>query len=229
MKLKQKLKKLNFQDIVPFVAFIAIFVFFTIASYNDRTGAFNMLSIRNLTAIVEQTMITLVVATGTMFVVAQGSTDLSVGVNLALAGVIGSYVSYAVDIPWLLFPVTLIVGLLLGLFNGFIVSRFKVSSFMLTLAMLIAVRGLVNYLQVFTDVQPLHASLKFIQNPTVKIPAFVIILAVMWYVFEYTKAGRYSRAIGENETTARFVGIPVNRIKVLAFALSGAKDYFETA
>lgn len=221
MKLKNKLKKLRFQDVVPFVAFIVIFLFFTLNSYNARTGIFTMLTVRNLTTIVEQTIITLIVASGTMFVVAQGSTDLSVGVNLALAGVIGSYVSYAVDIPWLIFPITLVVGLLLGVFNGLIVSKFKVSSFMLTLAMLIGVRGLVNYLQTFTDVQSLHSSLGFLQNNAVKIPLFLIILAVMWYVFEYTKVGRYSRAIGENETTARFVGIPVDKMKVVAFALSG--------
>ncbi len=221
MKLKNKLKKLSFQDVVPFVAFIVIFLFFTFNSYNARTGAFTMLSVRNLTTIVEQTIITLVVATGTMFVVAQGSTDLSVGVNLALAGVIGSYVAHVTNIPWLIFPVTLIVGLALGIFNGLIVSKFKVSSFMLTLAMLIGVRGMVNYLQTFTDVQPLHASLGFLQNNAVKIPAFLIILAIMWYVFEYTKVGRYSRAIGENETTAKFVGVPVDKMKIIAFALSG--------
>ena len=221
MKLKNVLKKMRFQDVVSFVAFLAIFLFFSLNSYNPRSGIFTMLTLRNLTTIVEQTIITLVVASGTMFVVAQGSTDLSVGVNLALAGVVGSYISHAVNIPWLIFPITLVVGLALGVFNGLIVSKFKVSSFMLTLAMLIGVRGLVNYLQTFTDVQALHPSLGFLQNNAVKIPLFLAILAVMWYVFEYTKVGRYSRAIGENETTARFVGIPVDKMKVAAFALSG--------
>lgn len=46
----------------------------------------------------------------------------------------------------------------------------------------------------------------------------VIIVA---YVFEFTKVGRYSKAIGENETTARFIGIPVSKMKIIVFALSG--------
>ncbi|MGN1003383.1 MAG: ABC transporter permease [Oscillospiraceae bacterium] len=221
MKLKNKLKKLSFQDIVPFVAFIAIFLFFTFASYNERTGTFTMLTARNLTTILEQSMITILVATGTLFVVAQGSTDLSVGVNLALSGVIGSYVALITKIDWLLIPVTLIVGLALGLFNGFIVSKFKVSSFMLTLAMLIGVRGLVNFLQVYTDVQALPAGLSFLGNSAVRIVLFLVIIIIMAYVFEFTKTGRYSRAIGENETTAKFVGVPVNKLKIVAFALSG--------
>lgn len=220
-KLKSWLGKLKFQDVVPFVAFIVIFVFFTIASYNERTGTITMLTMRNLRSLLDQTMQTILVATGTLFVVAQGSTDLSVGVNLALSGVIGMWVAHATGVAWLLIPVTLIMGLALGVFNGIIVSKFKVSSFMLTLAMLIGVRGLVNYLQIFTDVQRMPESMMFLSNSTVKVILFVIIVVIMAYVFEFTKAGRYSRAIGENETTAKFVGVPVDKMKIVAFALSG--------
>ena len=220
-KWKNKLGGLMFQDVVPFIAFILIFLFFTFASYNDRTGVFTMLTARNLSTLLDQTMQTILVACGTLFVVAQGSTDLSVGVNLALSGVIGMYVAHATGIGWLMIPVTLVVGLILGIFNGIIVSKFKVSSFMLTLAMLIGVRGLVNYLQIFTDVQRLPESMSFLSNSTVKVIMFVIIVVIMAYVFEFTKAGRYSRAIGENETTAKFVGVPVDKMKIIAFALSG--------
>lgn len=220
-KLKTKLGKLNFQDIVPFVAFIVIFLFFAIASYNDRTGTFKMLTIRNLSSLLEQTMQTVIVACGALFVVSQGSTDLSVGVNLALSGVIGTWVGYTTGMEWLMIPVTLIMGTIVGIFNGVIVSKCKVSSFMLTLAMLIGVRGLVNFIQTKTGVQKLPASLDFLSNSTVKVILFVIIVAIMAYVFEFTKVGRYSRAIGENETTAKFVGVPVDKIKIAAFALSG--------
>ena len=220
-KLKSWLGKLKFQDVVPFAAFIVIFVFFTIASYNERTGTITMLTVRNLRSLLDQTMQTILVACGTLFVVSQGSTDLSVGVNLALSGVIGMWAAHASGIAWLVIPVTLIVGLALGVFNGIIVSKFKVSSFMLTLAMLIGVRGLVNYLQIFIDVQRMPESMAFLSKFPVKVVLFVIVVAIMAYVFEFTKAGRYSRAIGENETTAKFVGVPVNKMKIVAFALSG--------
>ena len=220
-KLKSWLGKLKFQDVVPFAAFIVIFVFFTIASYNERTGTITMLTVRNLRSLLDQTMQTILVACGTLFVVSQGSTDLSVGVNLALSGVIGMWAAHASGIAWLVIPVTLVVGLALGVFNGIIVSKFKVSSFMLTLAMLIGVRGLVNYLQIFIDVQRMPESMAFLSKFPVKVVLFIIIVAIMAYVFEFTKAGRYSRAIGENETTAKFVGVPVNKMKIVAFALSG--------
>ena len=58
-KLKSWLGKLKFQDVVPFVAFIVIFVFFTIASYNERTGTVTMLTMRNLRSLLDQTMQTI--------------------------------------------------------------------------------------------------------------------------------------------------------------------------
>jgi ribose transport system permease protein len=213
--------KPNFRDIVPFVAFLAIFIFFTLASYSGRTGAFRMLTLNNLNTILGQTMQTIIVACGMLFVVSQGSIDLSVGVNLALSGVIGTWAAHATGAPFLLIPVSLLVGLAVGVFNGIIVGRFKVSSFMLTIAMLIGVRGLVNLIQTKTQVQRLPAELAFLNTPVVKTILFLVIIIIMAYVFEFTKTGRYSRAIGENETAAKFVGIPVNKIRIIAFALSG--------
>ena len=217
----KKKRNIQLHDIIPFAAFVVIFVFFTIMSYNQRTGRFMMLSLNNLQSVLEQTMQTIVVASGSLFVVAQGSTDMSVGVNLALSGVCGVAIGYITGIPALIIPAILIVGTLIGLFNGFVVSKLKVPSFMLTIALLIGIRGLVNYIQTKTGVQNLPESLGFLRNSVVKIILFVIVLIIMAYIFEFTKIGRYSRAIGENENTARYVGVPVSKMKVIAFALSG--------
>ena len=220
-KKKFRLIKLDFQDVVPIVAFLVIFLFFTIASYNSRTGKFMMLTGINISTVLEQTMQTIIVASGALFVVAQGSIDMSVGVNLALSGVIGTWAAYATGVPWLMIPMCLVVGLIVGIFNGVVVSKFKVSSFMVTIALLIGIRGLVNYIQTFTDVQRLPEGLAVLGSSTVRTVLFFIILVVMAYLFEFTKVGRYSRAIGENETAAKFVGIPVDKFKIKAFALSG--------
>ena len=60
-----------------------------------------------------------------------------------------------------------------------------------------------------------------LQKEYVKIPLLIIILAAMWYLFEYTKFGKQCQAIGENEVVAGFSGIPVVRTKILAFMVSG--------
>lgn len=214
-------QKTRFRDAAPFAAFVVIFLFFTIASYDGRTGVFRMLTALNLQTLLEQTMQTLIVGCGVLFVAAQGSTDLSAGVNLALSGVVGMWAAHASGVPLVMLPAALLTGLLMGIFNGIIVSRCKVSSFMLTLAMLIGVRGLVNFIQTKIQTQRLPEELEFLNAPAVKFPLFLLLLAVMAYVFEFTKTGQYSRAIGENETAARFAGVPVNRVKFIAFILSG--------
>jgi ribose transport system permease protein len=210
-------KKYNFklQTIVPFIAFAVIFLFFTIASKGKMVSAYN------LGMLIDQSMVIILIGSGTLFVVAQGSIDLSVGVNLALSGVIGMWAALALGIPILLVPVALAVGAIVGIFNGTLVSKLKVPSFVLTIAMLIGVRGVVLMLQVQIGAQYLPSSLRILNEPFVKIPMFIVILAVMTYIFEFTKSGRYSRAIGENETVAKFAGVPITKMKILAFALSG--------
>lgn len=210
-----KNKKIAIEDIVPFAAFIVIFAFFTIASGGKMLSSFN------LSILLDQSLMTIVVGCGALFVVAQGSIDLSVGVNLALSGVVATWVSIATGVPVLIIPVALIVGLIVGLFNGVAVSRFKVPSFMLTIAMLIGVRGIVNYIQTVIGTQYIPESLMILSKPYVEYPAFIVIVAIMFYIFEFTKAGKYSKAIGENETAAKFVGVPVKRMKIVAFAISG--------
>ena len=209
-----KKRNIGLQDIVPFAAFVVIFAFFEITSQG------RMLSPFSLNMMLDQSVMTIISGCGVLFVVAMGSIDLSVGVNLALSGVIATWAANAFGGP-LLIPVALLVGLIIGLFNGVVVAKFKVPSFMQSIAMLIGVRGIVNFIQTNIGTQYIPDSMRVFSQPYIRYPAFLVIVAVMWYVFEYTRVGKYCKAIGENETTAEFVGVPVERVKVLAFALSG--------
>ena len=210
-----KNRKLRLSELVPFIAFVALFAFFAIASKG------RMLTGYSLGKLVEQSIVTIIVACGTLFVVAQGSIDLSVGVNVALSGVIGMHTALVTDVGWLMIPVSLAVGLIVGVFNGFVVSKCHVPSFTLSIAMMIGVRGIVNYIQTKIGVEYIPESMQFITSSGVRIAAFIVVALIAAYLFEFTRLGRYSQAIGENETTARFVGIPVDKMKILVFAMSG--------
>ncbi len=212
--------KIKAGTLVPFIALIVIFTFFAIASKGKTFAPDNLLRL------VDQSAITILLGLGMLFVVAQGSIDLSVGVNLALSGVIGTYVANIVG-GWAFIPACLIVGLVIGVFNGVMVARFKVNSFMLTISMLIGVRGIVNFIQESLmkttgfGSQNLPQSMLFLGDSTVRLIIFIVVLALMAYLFEFTKLGRYGKAIGENETVAKNVGIPVTLMKILAFSISG--------
>lgn len=208
-------KKIRIEELVPFIAFIIIFIFFSVAS-NGR-----MFSLYNLRIILEQSIVIIISGCGVLFVVAQGSIDLSVGVVLALSGVIASQIVEITGIPILLLPGAMIVGLGIGLLNGVIVSKFKVPSFMVTISMLIGLRGIVNYIQTFVSIDYIPESMKIINHFPVKITLFILIVLIMTFLFEYTKLGKYSKAIGENEIAAKFVGVPINKMKIMVFAVSG--------
>jgi len=215
MKNEKKTRKIRMSELVPFIAFVVLLVFFSIGTKGK------MLSSYSLKMLVEQSILTIISGCGVLFVVAQGSIDLTVGVNVALAGVVGMHVAQITGVGWLMVPVALVIGLLLGLLNGVIVSKCHVPSFTLSIAMLIGVRGIVNYIQTIIGVEYIPPSMLFITSSGFRIAAFAVIAIVMAYLFEFTKLGRYSRAIGENETTARYVGVPVDKMKILVFALSG--------
>ena len=215
MKNEKKTRKIRMSELVPFIAFAVLLAFFSIGTKGK------MLSSYSLKMLVEQSILTIISGCGVLFVVAQGSIDLTVGVNVALAGVVGMHVAQSTGVGWLMVPVALVIGGLMGLLNGVIVSKCHVPSFTLSIAMLIGVRGIVNYIQTIIGVEYIPPSMLFITSSGFRIAAFAVIAIVMAYLFEFTKLGRYSRAIGENETTARYVGVPVDKMKILVFALSG--------
>ena len=119
------MKRIKVSDIVPFAAFIVLFVFFTIVSKGKMVSAYS------LKMLLEQSILTIITACGVLFVVAQGSIDLSVGVNVALSGVVGMHIATVTGQGWLMIPCSMVIGLIVGLFNGVIVSKCHVPSFTL--------------------------------------------------------------------------------------------------
>ena len=207
--------KIKAADLIPVIGFIAIFVFFSFASGGK------MFSKYNLMAILDQSMITIIVGCGALFVIAQGSTDMTVGVNLGLSGVLATHLALASGLNFAIIPLACLFGAIIGVLNGVMVAKCKIPSFMLSIAELIGIRGLINYIQTIIGAEYLSTEMRVLAESYIKIPMFIIIVVVMIYLFEFTKVGRYSRAIGENETTARFIGIPVDKMKIVAFGLSG--------
>lgn len=156
---------------------------------------------------------------GMIFVIAQGGCDISMGSCVAFTGTIAALACQSLGFA-AYFPTALLVGALVGLFNGVIVSRFKVQSLMVTLAMLIALRALVVFITNGSVIY-VSASVLSLDNLNEKLPIFIVAVAVMYYLFEYTKVGYYCKSIGENEVAAGYTGIAVRRYKILAFILSG--------
>ena len=184
---------------------------------------------RNLLQVALQASINAIIAVGMTFVITSGGIDLSVGSIVALSGVAAAMAMRDTDIgPLGGFGVAVLVGTLCGLFNGFLITRIKLPPFIATLGTMGIFRGVAlvisegrsiygfgrEFLQTFSGT---------VANTAIPVSvAFAAVLAVIfWWVFNYTKFGKYTIAIGGSEETTRLAGIPVERYKMGIYALSG--------
>ena len=148
------LKSLNMQVFVMIAAIVAIMLFFTWTT----DGAY--LSARNVSNLLRQTAITGILAVGMVFVIISAEIDLSVGSMMGLLG--GAAAIFDVWLGWplpLTIVVTLALGLLLGAWNGWWVAYRKVPSFIVTLAGMLAFRGILIGITNGTTVAPTSASM----------------------------------------------------------------------
>ena len=185
----------------------------------------------NLLTIFNDTSILMMLALGQMAVILTRSIDLSMASNLALTGMIVAMTNAAfpmIPIP-LLIAGCVVLGAVLGGFNGILVWKLDIPPIVVTLGTLTIFRGLVFVISGGAWVNAAQMSPAFIQlqrGALLGLPIlswFAIAVAGLVYVLmTRTAQGRAFYAIGVNPTAAVYTGIDVGRTKFLAFVLSGA-------
>jgi Ribose/xylose/arabinose/galactoside ABC-type transport systems, permease components len=205
-------RKIEIKNLIPYFGLLLVVVLFTVFTQG------RILALRNLETIFNQSLYFIIAGIGVTFVMAQGSLDFSQGGILGISAVTGALLS-GIN-PILGIAGAMLTGLALGLINGALFSLFKIPSFIVTLCMMFILRGFTVY---FTHSKPISTPISMIDldNTWLKISVFVIVFVVFYYVFNYTKLGKYCKATGAGETAANFSGIPVQKIKIVAFAISG--------
>lgn len=164
------------------------------------------------------------IALGMTFVIMTGGVDLSVGKMAALASVLAALLSPYHPLVALVVPV--LVGVLFGLFNGWLIAWLKMPPFIVTLGTLLATSGLALIFANNSFVG-VDATTGFIEigKDFLGIPVPVIMLVISYIigsvVLNYTRFGRQVLAIGGNEEAARLMGLPVERTKLIVYAMSG--------
>jgi ribose transport system permease protein len=212
MNTKKKFQ-FNINTWLPIFVFVLIFVVFTIL-----TGG-RLLSGRNLTNIFNQSVATIIAAAGMMFVAAMGGTDISTGVVVALAGTFGLMAADSSNsVVFIL--ISIAIGIASGMLLGFVNAKLKVNSFMASLALMMAYRALVNLI-VSNKSYYLPEDLEFLDNTLFKVIVVIVILLIVFYIWNYTRIGNYIRGIGENEVAIQHTGVNVVKMKIIAFTMSG--------
>jgi len=185
------------------------------------------LEIDNIINILRQMSFTFIIGVAMTFILIGAGLDLSVGSVLALGGVISGLALLANLPVWLSIILGILVGVAVGFFNGFVITRFKIPSLIVTLGMMYFARGVVQVLTRGNPVYPLPEKFNFIgQGFIAGIPVVVIVAAVLGIaahiVLTYTSFGRAVYAVGGNVETARLSGINVVRVQTWAYVLCGA-------
>lgn len=168
-------------------------------------------------------------AIGQGFVIITGGIELSVGSVIALLGVLFVDLIASYGMPW---PVSLVLmlvlGGLIGLAHGLLITRLNMQPFIVTLCGLLIYRGIARWYTADGTV-----GFQFGQSfPTLdwltigrtggvphSLIAMLVIAAVMWVVLHRSVFGRYLFAVGKNEEAARYAGVPTGRVIVAAYVI----------
>jgi ribose transport system permease protein len=195
------------------------------------------LTARNLLNISQQMSMLAVVAITMTIVMAMGDFDLSVGSMASLAGIVAAVIFRDTQSVTLGISLALSAGLAGGLFNGWLVSYVGILPFVATLGTLTMFSGAAFLLAggktIFGDAIPAAFSgfarggipLPSGDGPPLLIPNLTLtalaVLAVVWFVLEKKPFGRHLYVMGANREAARLAGVPVLRLRLFAFALTG--------
>ena len=212
---------------VPVLAAAAIFVAMLIGG-QVYFGTF--VSPRLLSSLLLDNAYLLILAVGMTFVILSGGIDLSVGAVMGFTGILGAKLLLSGVPPFIAVPVMIAAGAVIGLFIGMLVQYFDVQPFIASLAGMFLARGLafVVSLDTLRVSDPFLGALQSSRfrlpggwyiTPTVIIALVAVVIAA--WVLGWTRFGRTVYAVGGNEQSARLMGLPVARAKLLVYAISG--------
>lgn len=195
---------------------------FLISLTTDR-----FLTSQNLINVSLQVSTVAIAAIGSTLVILTGGIDLSPGSAVALTTCVAAILIRSMGIPM---PIgllaVLVLGVVMGLFNGVLSTYGRIPSFVVTLATLSIFRGLAFLItggSPIFSVSPFLEPMFYGKLAGVPLPfLYMLVLYSLTFVFlRFTRAGRAIYAVGGNESAARLSGIQVNRTRLMAFVLAG--------
>jgi ribose transport system permease protein len=182
---------------------------------------------RNISNLLRQIVTNGIISLGMLVVILTGGIDLSVGPVVAFAAIVVSGMIQNQHLPLpIAIVIALTIGALAGAFNGFMISRFKLQPFIVTLATLGAIRGLV-YVYSETPITPQDPTFRSVFGTpivgpfTLSILIMLLVFVVAVFFINRTTPGRAIVAVGGNEEAVRLAGINVRGHILLAYIISG--------
>jgi ribose transport system permease protein len=228
---ERRIGRVKLRQLQAFLGLIVVFLLACVFS-PVRRGEIIFLNFGNLTDILRQVSEKGIMAVGMTFVILAGGIDLSVGSVLAFAATLSAVMLMqgGYGTPETII-VVLIAGLLIGAVNALVITLGRIQSFIVTLAMMSAARGLARLVSGGSGVAigygaggapESFAVLGGKLGTLVPVPALIFLatVAVAWVVLNKTRFGRYVHATGSNETASRLSGVSVGWVKLGVFSIA---------
>ncbi len=194
----------------------------------------NFLTPQTINVNLQQVAPIVIVAVGMTLVIATGGIDLSVGSLMAIAGALAPMIFGSQTAPLnnpvvgttLALIVPVLVAGLFGLFNGVLVTTFRIQPIIATLILFVGGRGIAQVLtngaiQSFRNPSFQYIGLGRPFGVSFQVLLMLVIVVLAVWAMRVTTFGRYVLAIGGNEAAARLAGVPVDRVKRSVYVLSG--------
>jgi ribose transport system permease protein len=217
-QLKTFVRSERFAELMPYFLVLILFLVFT-ALYPSFAN------IRNIRGILTVSMVFLLVAAGETFPILMGSIDLSIGTMLSSSSIVAAYL-FPYGGPWMII-VAIAMGLASGIVNGSLIVALRLPSFIVTLAMMFAYRGIATSITSGYNINIRSSAFSWISTGEI-IPGVpnillwgVIVFVIFVIISKKTRTGRYIYAIGGNENAVKRTGINVDKYRIIAFGFSG--------
>jgi ribose/xylose/arabinose/galactoside ABC-type transport system permease subunit len=206
--------------VLNIIALLALVAIFTILSDKYLTPV-------NAANVLDQISVVVIVGCFFTLLMVAGGIDLSIGGVLGVSGMVCVLLINAGLPTPLAILVAILVGTLVGVFNGLLVAVLGINTVIATLGTLYVTRGATQVLGGGVSIRPADPDFSFIGNGSLgALPVTVVIMAVVFVVAlileRRTAVGRYAVLVGANTKGARLNGVPVRRVHMLLFVLTGA-------
>lgn len=209
------------REFVVLIATLAMCVVFTILNKN-------FVQYNNIITVLQQMVLNGVLAVGMMFTIITGGIDLSVGCTYAITGIVvaSCTVNYGMN-PFLAIVVGILIGAVLGAFNGFLINKLKLQPFIATLGTMSLYRGIAYVVTGGVPVTNVPDSYRNIFNGEMfggiryYIVVMIVVFVIAYVILSKMKSGDYLYAVGGNEEAAKLSGVNVIKTKYIAYIFCG--------
>lgn len=214
-------------DIKKFLMKYVMYLFLILMCIVLTVASDKFLTVTNLMTIIKQISIQSIVAIGMTMIIISGNIDLSVGSLVALCSVSGAMIMNK-GLPMIAAVIaSVIIGGFVGFITGGVTAKLKLHSFLVTLSLMTALRGLAQTMTNGRPVAGLPSEFGKIASASIgPVPLLVIYMIVLYaifmYMMKYTAFGRSIYAVGSNQESARLSGINIEMVKTMVFVISGA-------